>query len=153
MWSITKGAGLAGTGFTSTGEPSIVGRDSGSTYAVDLAVTAARAADAKMGIDTVVLEMGSLLGVTDAFVITAGANARQVRTLVDEVERQVALAGGRSPNRVEGLSEARWVLMDYGDFIVHVFLDEAREYYSLERLWGNAEKISWKPASASVRGK
>ena len=87
---------------------------------------AARAADSKSGDDTVVLAVGDLLGVTDAFVITSGRNTRQVKTIVDEVERQVKEAFGRGPLRVEGLDDARWVLMDYGDFLVHVFLDEAR---------------------------
>jgi len=104
---------------------------------------AARAADAKSGDDTVVLAVGDLLGVTDAFVISSGRNTRQVKTMVDEVERRVREAGGRGPIRVEGLDDARWVLMDYGDFLVHVFLDEAREYYDLEHLWSDAPRIPW----------
>jgi ribosome-associated protein len=83
------------------------------------------------------------LGLTDAFVVTSGRNVRQVRTIVDEVERQVREAGGRSPVRVEGLDDARWVLMDYGDFLVHVFLDEARRYYDLEHLWSGAPRLAW----------
>lgn len=109
----------------------------------DAALLAARAADAKLGESTVVLAMGDLLGVTDAFVITTGRNTRQVRTIVEEVERQVKEATGRSPWAVEGMRDLRWVLMDYGDFLVHVFLDEAREYYDLERLWGDAEHVAW----------
>ena len=109
----------------------------------DAALLAARAADAKLGESTVVLAMGDLLGVTDAFVITTGRNTRQVRTIVEEVERQVKEATGRSPWATEGLRDLRWVLMDYGDFLVHVFLDEARDYYDLERLWGNAEHVDW----------
>jgi len=108
-------------------------------------VVAARAADAKSGEDTVILAMGDLLAVTDAFVITSGRNARQVRTIVDEVERQVKAAGGGAPTRVEGLDDARWVLLDYGDFLVHVFLDEAREFYDLEHLWADARRIAWEP--------
>ncbi|HMK63056.1 MAG TPA: ribosome silencing factor [Acidimicrobiales bacterium] len=109
----------------------------------DGALVAARAADAKLGEATVVLAMGSLLGVTDAFVITAGRNARQVRTITEEVELRVREATGRSPWSVEGLRELHWVLMDYGDFLVHVFHEQDREYYDLERLWGNAERVSW----------
>jgi ribosome-associated protein len=104
---------------------------------------AARAADAKSGDDTVVLAVGDLLGVTDAFVITSGRNTRQVKTLVDEVERLVHEQGDRRPIRVEGLDDARWVLMDYGDFLVHVFLDEARDFYDLEHLWTEAPRIPW----------
>lgn len=113
----------------------------------DAALVAARAADAKLGEDTVILAMGELLGVTDAFVVTSGRNTRQVRTIVEEVERQVKEATARSPWAVEGLHDLRWVLMDYGDFLVHVFLDEARDYYDLERLWGDAPHVAWEGAS------
>ncbi|MEO9224371.1 MAG: ribosome silencing factor, partial [Acidimicrobiales bacterium] len=68
---------------------------------------------------------------------------RLVRTIADEVERQVAAAGGPRPIRVEGLDDLRWVLMDYGDFVVHVFVDEAREYYDLERLWRDVPQLDW----------
>jgi ribosome-associated protein len=107
------------------------------------ALEAARAADEKLGEATVVLAMGELLGVTDAFVITHGRNSRQVRTLVDEVERRVREVSGRSPRAVEGLRDLRWVLMDYGDFLVHIFHEETRPYYDLEHLWGDAPRVAW----------
>ena len=106
-------------------------------------LVAARAAEAKSGERTAVLAMGELLGITDAFVITSGRNTRQVKTIVDEVERQVKVSGGRGPTRVEGLDDSRWVLMDYGDFLVHVFLDEARDFYDLEHLWLEAPRLPW----------
>lgn len=109
------------------------------------ATEAARASDAKMGEATVILSMGELLGVTDAFVITSARNTRQVRTIVDEVEKRIHLNLGRKPWSVEGLHDLNWVLMDYGDVIVHVFVDEARAYYDLERLWGDAVRIDWEP--------
>jgi len=112
-------------------------------------IVAARAADAKSGQDTAVLAMGELLGLTEAFVITSGRNTRQVRSIVDEVERQVKGSSGRAPVRVEGLDDARWVLMDYGDFLVHVFVEEARQFYDLEHLWLDAPRISWTAAAAS----
>ena len=112
-------------------------------------VVAARAADAKSGQDTVILAMGDLLAITDAFVITSGRNVRQVRTIVDEVERQVKESGGGAPLRVEGLDDARWVLLDYGEFLVHVFMDEAREFYDLEHLWTDARRIPWEPAATA----
>jgi ribosome-associated protein len=105
------------------------------------ALVAARAAEDKMGQSTVVLAMGDLLGVADAFVITSGRNSRQVRTIAEEVERKVKEETGRSPWAVEGLRELRWVLIDYGDFLVHVFHEEDRAYYDLERLWGDAERV------------
>ena len=89
------------------------------------AATAAEAADAKLGQDTVVLAMTELFGVVDAFVITSAPNSRHVRTLVEEIERQVKEAHQLAPVRVEGLADATWVLMDYGDFIVHVFSGDA----------------------------
>jgi ribosome-associated protein len=116
------------------------------------ALEAARAADEKLGEATVVLAMGDLLGVTDAFVITHGRNSRQVRTLVDEIERLVKEVSGRSPHAVEGLRDLHWVLMDYGDFLVHVFHEETRPYYDLEHLWGDAPRVAWSdvvPRSAS----
>ncbi len=106
-------------------------------------LAAAEAADSKLGHDTVVLDMAELIGVVDAFVITSGRNARHVRTLVEEIERLVKEDGGPAPLRIEGLREASWVLMDYGDFVVHVFLDEMRSYYDLEHLWSSAPRIAW----------
>jgi len=115
-------------------------------------VTAARAADAKQGIDTVVLEVGEVLAITDAFVITSAANSRLVRTIAEEVEAKVAEAGGPKPTRVEGLDDARWILMDYTTFIVHVFLDEARRYYELERLWADVPRTVWQAEADVVPG-
>ena len=108
------------------------------------AATAAESADAKSGHDTVMLAMTELFGVVDAFVITSANNSRHVRTLVDEIERAVKDAHGVSPLRIEGLSDATWVLMDYGDFIAHVFLQETRDYYDLEHLWSGAPRVSWR---------
>ena len=106
--------------------------------------TAAVSADAKLGYDTVVLAMEELFGVVDAFVITSAPNTRHVRTLVDEIEKGVKEAHGVAPLRTEGLADATWVLMDYGDFIAHVFLQETREYYDLEHLWSGAPRVAWR---------
>lgn len=106
-------------------------------------MVAARAADAKQGARTLVLDVGEVLSITGWFVITSGANARQVKTIAEEVEEQVAAAGGLHPLRTEGLEGRRWVLMDYGDFVVHVFLDEERDYYELERLWSDVPRVDW----------
>jgi ribosome-associated protein len=107
------------------------------------AVTAAEWADEKLGRDTVMLAMGELFGVVDAFVITSAQNTRHVRTLVEEVERRVKESHGVAPVRIEGAQDATWVLMDYGDFIVHVFLQETRDYYDLEHLWSGAPRVAW----------
>ena len=112
---------------------------------------AARAAADKRGEDTLILGVGPILLITDAFVITHGANARQVRTIAEEVEESVKRGGGPGPLRIEGLDDARWVLMDYGAFVVHVFLDEVRRFYDLERLWADAERWAWdEPAVATT---
>ena len=101
---------------------------------------AAQGAAAKGGSDTIVLEVAAVLAITDAFVITHGTNRRQVLTIAEEVEARVKDDDGPSPLRIEGLREAQWVLLDYGDFVVHVFLDETRRFYDLERLWADAPR-------------
>jgi ribosome-associated protein len=113
----------------------------------EASLVAARAAQDKLGRDTVVLAMGELLGVTEAFVVTSGGNGRQVKSIVDEVEQQVKKVSGQAPLRVEGLRDLQWVLMDYGDFLVHVFHEETRAFYDLEHLWGNAPRVD--PTAAS----
>jgi ribosome-associated protein len=115
-------------------------------------LVAARAADEKQGEDVAILSMIDTLGVTDAFVITSGRNSRQVRTIMDEVERQVKIEFGRSPLSIEGRDDFGWVLMDYGDFVVHVFLDERRTYYDLERLWADAPRIDWSAGVGEMTG-
>jgi ribosome-associated protein len=112
--------------------------------------TAARAASAKKGEQTVVLDVGEVLAITDAFVITSGNNRRQVLTIADEVEAQVKDVGGPAPFRVEGRTDGQWVLLDYGDFVVHVFLDEVRRYYDLERLWADSPVLEWDEGVAAA---
>ncbi len=111
------------------------------------AVEAARAADAKSAVDVVVLEVGPVLAVCEHFVIASASNTRLVKSVAEAIEDQVSEAGGGKPIRVEGLDDARWVLMDYGDFVVHVFLDETRHYYDLERLWSDVPRVAWQAPS------
>ena len=108
-----------------------------------VAVAAARAADEQKGTNTMVLHVGDVLGVTEYFVITGAPNRRLVRRLVDEVEEKVREATGRSPVRSEGVQEQQWVLIDYGDVVVHVFLEEVREFYEIERLYRDVPVIAW----------
>ena len=107
---------------------------------LQLALTAARAAASKLATDIVILDVASVIGITDYFVICSGRNERQVATIVEEVERQLAADGAKSLRR-EGERQARWVLLDYVDFVVHVFHAEERAYYELERLWRDAGRI------------
>lgn len=94
------------------------------------------------------LDVGDIIGITEAFVICSGNNARQVRTIAEEVERKLKEDTAVAPVAVEGLSDATWVLMDYGDFVVHVFQRETRDYYDLDRLWGDATEIGWDAGQA-----
>ena len=108
--------------------------------AVELAVAAATAAADKQATEILALDVSDQLVITDVFVLAAAANDRQVRAVVDAVEEALK-ALGASPVRREGLSEARWVLLDYADIVVHVQLAEDRQYYALERLWKDGPAI------------
>ena len=112
----------------------------------DWARRAARAADDKLGRDTVVIEVGDVIAITDFFVISGGGTARQVRAIADEVEEQLTLLNGPKPVRVEGRDDYRWVLMDFGGFVVHLLDEEARVFYDLERLWSDCPRLEWQPA-------
>ncbi len=113
-----------------------------------LAITAARAADDKKAENTIVLQVGNVLGITEFFVVTSASNRRLVRSIVDAVEEQVRAELGRSPLRSEGVAEQQWVLVDYGDVVVHVFADEVRAYYEIERLYRDVPRIEWRAAAS-----
>ena len=107
----------------------------------ELVLEAAKAASAKKAEDIVILDVSQQLVITDHFLIASGNTERQVRTIADEIE-SVLLADRRvKPFRREGRQEARWVLLDYVDFVVHVFHKEDRAYYDLERLWSDAPTV------------
>jgi len=111
--------------------------------AVALALGAARLLDDKKGEHTVVLDVGPVLGITELFVITSASNRRLVRTLAEELEVAMSDRFARKPLRVEGLSEQQWVLLDYGDVVVHIFADEARRFYEIERLYRDVARLDW----------
>ena len=113
-------------------------------------ILAARAAAAKNGADTLVLDVGPIIGITDVFVITSGRNVRQVRTIADEIEKKLKDEGHAGPIRTEGLQDASWVLLDYGDFVAHIFLEETRDFYNLDRLWADAPRLDWEESAAAV---
>ena len=117
--------------------------------ALDLARVIAGIADAEHGSDVLVLEVGDVLGVTEYFVIVSASNRRLVRTLVDEIEVQTRQHTSRSPLRSEGVRENQWVLVDYGDVVVHVFLAEVREFYEIERLYTDVPKVDWSDAATA----
>jgi ribosome-associated protein len=113
--------------------------------ATELAQMIAVAADAKSGSDVVILDVSEILTFCDAFVIVSATNTRLVGAIVEDIEAQVAAGADVRPAAVEGLDVRRWVLMDYGDVVVHVFLDEERTYYRLERLYGDAPRVAFTP--------
>lgn len=113
----------------------------------ELALAAARAASDKQATDITILDVRNLIVITDFFVIASGGTSRQVRTVVDAVETGLR-ALGEKPVRREGETEGRWVLLDYVDIVVHVFADEERDYYELERLWRDAPTLEFEPADA-----
>jgi ribosome-associated protein len=105
------------------------------------ALVAAEAAADKLAHDIVVLDVAEIISIIDCFVIVSASNARQARTIVDEVEDALRAHDGSKPLGVEGLEDASWMLLDFGDVVVHVFLDETRAYYDLDRLWADAARI------------
>lgn len=109
-----------------------------------LARLAAATADDKMGTDTIIIPVGQVLSITEYFVITAASNRRLVRAIADEVESRVREVTGRDPGRVEGHREQQWVLLDYGDVVVHVFLEEMRQFYEIERLYRDVPHVEWR---------
>lgn len=125
-------------------------RDASREDVIDWACEAARAAASKTDEETVVLDVGEVLSITDWFVVTGGTSGRQIATVVEKVEEAVDAIGGPKPIAIEGLADRRWVLMDYGDFVVHVLDSETREMYDLERLWSDVARLDW--AAHTVNG-
>lgn len=103
----------------------------------ELAIIAAQAADEKKATDIMVQEVTELIGVTDYFVIATASNDRQVEAIVDAIEEDLRVKGGAKPLHRED-SDRKWMLLDYGNIVVHVFQPEAREHYRLEDLWNDA---------------
>jgi ribosome-associated protein len=123
-----------------------ISRGTYSTYVTTLMNAAVVATEEKLGLDTVILDLRELVDSFDALVVTSGRNDRQVRAIAQEIERLVDMALGVKPIHVEGLVAAEWVALDYGDVIVHVFDEAAREYYDLEHLWSAAPALRPQPA-------
>ena len=107
----------------------------------DLARRIAAVADSKGAVDLVALDVSRILGYTDVLVICTARNERQVRAVAEEVQLKLKHDDKLLASRVEGLPEARWVLVDYLDCILHVFVEEARDLYRLDQLWGEASRI------------
>lgn len=109
-------------------------------HAVQLVTTAALAAADKLATDIIAFDVSEQLAITDAFVLASGSNDRQVKAIVDEVEDKLREIGAK-PVRREGERDGRWVLIDYGEIVVHVQHEEERQFYALERLWRDCPAI------------
>lgn len=121
----------------------------GGLTAEEKAALTSRIAADKKAMDVVVLDMRDASSITDYFLICSGGSERQVQAIADAIDEQLGQSGLASLG-VEGYREGRWILMDYGDVIVHIFAQETREFYDLERLWANAPKIDLSHEIASV---
>jgi ribosome-associated protein len=117
----------------------------------DRARLAAAVADDKRGLDTVILDVGDVLAICELFVVTSAPNTRLVRTIAEEIEARLRDAGGGSPLRIEGLRDLQWVLVDYGDIVIHVFLEETRRFYDIERLYRDVPRVEWEPLAGAGR--
>jgi ribosome-associated protein len=104
-----------------------------------------RAAEDKQAVEITVMDLRNAHGFTDHFIICSGTNTRQIRAIADGIIEALA-AIGQKPAHLEGYDRSEWVLVDYFDFVVHVFSPESRAFYGLERLWGNAEHVAVPPA-------
>ena len=110
---------------------------------LELAVFIARVIDEKQGENTIVLPVGPVVGITEYFIVTSASNPRLVRAITDAVLNNVREAVGKGPLRSEGTREQQWVLIDYGDVVVHIFIDEMRRFYEIERLYKDIIPTPW----------
>ena len=108
-----------------------------------LLLAAARGAADLQATDVLALDVGDVLGITDWFVVASASNVRQVRRIAEQVEEAVKASGGQGPLRIDGLEDATWILLDFGLFVVHVFYEETRSFYDIERLWSDVPKIKF----------
>ena len=115
-----------------------------------LALCAAAAAADLKATDVIVLDVGEVLSIAGYFVIASASNPRQVRAIVEDIEEKVKAQLHRSPVRTEGIREQQWTLMDYGDVVVHVFLDSVRDFYEIERLYMDAPRVEWEARAAEL---
>ena len=110
---------------------------------LELAVFIARVIDEKQGENTIVIPVGPVVGITEYFIVTSASNPRLVRAITDSVLNNVREAVGKGPLRSEGTREQQWVLIDYGDVVVHIFIDEMRRFYEIERLYKDIIPTPW----------
>lgn len=117
---------------------------------LEIAQLCAEAADSKKALDLVILDLRKLTYITDYFVICSGSSTTQVTAIADSIGESLVKAGVH-PSHVEGRAESSWILMDYGDVVVHIFDEQSRVYYSLEKLWSDAARIPFSIASKALK--
>lgn len=115
--------------------------------AQSVAFIAARVADDKQGSNIIVLNVGDVLAITEMFVIVSASNSRQLRTIANEITAKIREETDRPLLRSEGMAEQQWVLLDYGDVVVHIFSEDIREFYEIERLYQDVPSLDWHNAS------
>ncbi len=120
--------------------------DECSAMSLQLAIAAARTADENRGQDIVVLDVRKLTSIFDYFVIASGTSRRQIHAISEEIDDRLEKELGDQRMGIEGYSESRWILLDYGSVVIHLFDDETRQYFALEDLWADGEKVDWENA-------
>jgi ribosome-associated protein len=115
------------------------------TNALKRALVAARVAEENRGRDIVVLDMRHLTAMFDYFVLASGTSRRQLHAMSEEIDHALEQGLGDRRLGIEGYEESRWILLDYGDVVIHLFEPETREYYALEQLWGHAKRVPFEP--------
>lgn len=134
---------------------SSIGREASvarSHRALELALAAARSAADNRGRDIVVLDMREVTPVFDFFVLATGSSRRQLHAMSEEIDHKLEDELGDRRLGIEGYQDSRWILLDYGDVVIHLFDEEAREYYALEQLWCEAQRVPLDPAIANGTG-
>jgi len=122
--------------------------ESRSDRALERALVAARTADDNRGRDIVVLDLRELTTIFDYFVIASGTSRRQLHAISEEIDHALEEGMGDQRMGIEGYDESRWILLDYGDVVIHMFEPDTREYYGLEQLWAQAKRVPFEPRHA-----
>ena len=117
--------------------------DANANRSLELAIAAARTAADNRGRDIVVLDLRDLTCIFDFFVVVSGSSRRQLHAISEEIDDKLQVELNDERMGIEGYSESRWILLDYGTVVVHIFDDDTRKYYDIESLWGDAPKVEW----------
>ncbi len=130
-----------------------VGRPKRSPPSLQRALAAAQVAADNRGRDIVVLDMREVTTIFDYFVVVTGTSRRQLHAISEEIDRTLETDLGDRRMGIEGYEQSRWILLDYGDLVIHLFDDETRAYYALEDLWGDAKRVPFEPRGARPSAK